>query len=298
VSSERAALEAAIDDAPDDASGYAVLGDWCQQQGDPRGELIALQLAGAGTTKARREREEALLRSPGIRVAQTSRAQWRWGFVHTLLFELVRSDAWEEHREDWTTALLEPALTHPSCRYLRELILDASPGDDALRFLATKAPRHLDALSLVSNELDLVNVTGALQRLQKLGVSAQLIVPSKLALPRLHELSLPADAMTIGGLDLVLESLPSLKKLTLSSLEAFDREALFPVTRARLSSLTLRAEKTTRTAVEALAESPLVETLEVLDVSRSGMTEEAAHRLLALQPKFTRLDSLVLGEFV
>ncbi|HEY0882234.1 MAG TPA: hypothetical protein VGD87_11915, partial [Archangium sp.] len=131
-----------------------------------------------------------------------------------------------------------------------------------------------------------------------LRVLAQLTVPAKLDLPRLHELALSATALTVGGLDLVLESLPSLKKLTLSSLEAFDHEALFPVTKTRLTSLTLRADLTTRSAVEALAESPLVETLQVLDVSRSGMTEEAAHRLLALRPKFTRLDSLVLGDFV
>ena len=56
----------------------------------------------------------------------------------------------------------------------------------------------------------------------------------------------------------------------------------------------MRADKTTRSAVEAIADSPLLESLTALDVSRSGMTEEAAHRLLAL--KFARLDDLVLGD--
>jgi hypothetical protein len=218
--------------------------------------------------------------------------------VHTLFFELVRSSAWEEHRDDWTTALLQPALEHPSCRFVRELLIDASPGDDTLRFLSQRAPRHLEVLSLVCNELDLARVEGGLARLQKLSISAQLIVPAAMALPRLHELSLPADALTVGGLGLVLAALPSLQKLTLSSLEAFDREALSPVLEARLTSLTLRADQTSRSAVEALADSPLAQTLEVLDVSRSGMTEEAAHRLLELRSKFDRLDSLVLGEFV
>ncbi|MEJ7601535.1 MAG: TIGR02996 domain-containing protein [Kofleriaceae bacterium] len=40
-----AALEAAIEADPDARSGYAVYADWLQEQGDPRGELIAVQLA-------------------------------------------------------------------------------------------------------------------------------------------------------------------------------------------------------------------------------------------------------------
>src|SRR5689334_11938966 len=39
-------LEKAIVADPYDADAYSVLGDWLQAQADPRGELIALQLAG------------------------------------------------------------------------------------------------------------------------------------------------------------------------------------------------------------------------------------------------------------
>jgi uncharacterized protein (TIGR02996 family) len=298
VSLEREALEAAIDDAPDDAARYAVLGDWYQQSGDPRGELIAIQL-GDRSTRARRDREEVLLRMKGIRIAQTARAQWRWGFVHTLFFGLTHHRAWEEHRDDWTTALLAPVLQHPSCRFVRELAVDASPGDDTLRFLSAHPQKLLEGLTLTTNELDLAHVGPGLARLQRLSVYAQLIVPASVQLPRLAELSLPVDAMTIGGLGLVLDALPALQKLTLSSLETFDREAVFPATTVRgLQSLTLRAEKTTRSAVDAIVDSPLRESLRTLDVSRSGMTEEAAHRLLEWAPKFARLDSLLMGDAV
>lgn len=294
MSSEREALEAAIDQAPDDASRYAVLGDYCLQLGDPRGELISLQLTDR-SSREKREREAVLLHTRGIRIAQTQRAQWRWGFVHTLFFGLVQHAGWEERRDDWTQTLLAPALSHPSCRFLRELVIDAGPGDDALRFLSAQRVRHLEALTLTCNELDLANVGAGLSQLVKLAVYAQLIVPAEVKLPRLQELSLPVDAMTVHGLGLVLGALPSLKSLTLSSLESFDREALFPVTQLRgLQKLTLRADKTTRSAVEAIADSPLLESLVTLDVSRSGMTEEAAHRLLAL--KFARLDTLTLGD--
>ncbi len=295
---ELPAIEEAIDAAPDDATRYAVLGDWYAQSGHPRGELIALQLD-PQRTKARREREEALLHAPGIRISQGPRAQWRWGFVYTLLFELVHHDAWESHHEDWPDTLLQPALDHPSCRFLRELVIDASPGDRTLGFLATRLPRHVRTLTMICNEVDLAHATGALAQLERLQLSAQLITPAPLALPRLAELALPIDAMTIGGLGVVLASLPALRRLTLSSLETIDREALFPVTAMHgLESLTLRAEKTSRSAVEAIVDSPLRETLTTLDVSRSGMTEEGAQRLLKLTPKFERLSNLVLGDAV
>ena len=294
MSTDRDALEAAIDAAPDDASRYAVLGDYYLQLGDPRGELISLQLT-QRSSREKREREEVLLRTRGIRISQTQRAQWRWGFVHTLFFGLVQHAGWEERRDDWTTTLLAPALAHPSCRFLRELVIDAGPGDDALRFLSVRPPRHLESLTLTCNELDLANVGVGLERLTKLALYAQLIVPAEVQLPKLQELSVPVDAMTVGGLGVLLGGLPSLQRLTLSSLEAFDREALFPVTQLTgLTKLTLRADKTTRSAVEAIADSPLLESLTALDVSRSGMTEEAAHRLLALE--FARLDDLVLGD--
>jgi uncharacterized protein (TIGR02996 family) len=38
-------LERAIADAPEDPAGYAVYADWLESQGDPRGKLIAVQLA-------------------------------------------------------------------------------------------------------------------------------------------------------------------------------------------------------------------------------------------------------------
>jgi hypothetical protein len=293
VSTELQALEASIDAAVDDASRYAVLGDWYAQSGHPRGELIALQLDSA-RSKARKERETALLMAPGVRISQSQRAQWRWGFVHTLLFELVHHDAWEGHPEDWPEVMLAPELAHPSCRFLRGLVVDASPGDRTLDFLSARLPRHVSTLTMICNEVDLARATGALERLERVQLSAQLITPAALALPKLNELALPIDAMTVGGLGLVLSSLPSLRSLTLSSLETIDRDALFPVVqRTGLERLVLRADQTSRSAVEAIVDSPLRESLVTLDISRSGMTEEAAQRLLKLTPKFARLADLI-----
>lgn len=296
MSADLEQLEASIDAAVDDAARYAVLGDWYAQHGHPRGELIALQLDGGKKTRARREREEALLLTRGLRIAQPQRAQWRWGFVHTLLFELVHFREWEAHLEDWPEALLQPQLAHPSCRFLRELVLDASPSAPGLDFLAARLPRHVRALTLDCNELDLGRVRAALLGLEKLHLRAQLVTVAPLTLPALEDLSLPLDAVRGGALGLVV---PRLRRLTLTSLEVIDRAALAPLLDlAPLDALTLVADRTGRSAVDALLDSPLVASLTTLDVSRSGLTEEGAQRLLARVPEFAHLSSLVLGDAV
>lgn len=300
VSDEREALEALIDAAPDDPRGYAVLGDWYQQRGDPRGELIALQLDPHRENRKWREREEALLFTRGLRIAQVQRAQWRWGFVHTLLFELTRHKGWEAHLDDWPEVMLGRELGHPSCRFLRELVVDASPGDLALRYLDAHPPRHLRALTCISNELDLSLFGPGLAGLEKLSVSAQLVTPAALPLPRLASLALPLDTMSVAGARLVLGSVAaSLEALVLTSpdaLAAGDLEPAFEL--PALRALTVRSEHLGRGAVEALVAAPIAQTLETLDLSQSGITGDAAQRLLKLAPRFPKLSSLVLGQAV
>jgi uncharacterized protein (TIGR02996 family) len=65
TSADPGELFAAVYANPDDDNARSVLADLLQQKGDPRGEFIALQLAGAHApgAKARRGREAELLRS-------------------------------------------------------------------------------------------------------------------------------------------------------------------------------------------------------------------------------------------
>jgi uncharacterized protein (TIGR02996 family) len=300
VSDELAGLEAAIDAAPDDPSGYAVLGDWYQQRGDPRGELIALQLGRQQGDRRGREREDELLHTRGVRLPHARMVQWRWGFAHTLSFELVRHRGWETHLADWPDAMLAPLLAHPSCRFLKELVVDGSPGDAALRFLSTKAPRHLRGLSLICNELDLGLVGGDLRRLERLSVAAQLVTAAPLPCPTLDTLSVPLDALSQTGFVTVLQSVATtLRALTVTSLEALNAKALEPVlSLPALERLTLKAERLGRAVVDALARSPLAQRLTTLDLSHSGITGDAAQRMLKLASRFDRLSSLVLGEAV
>jgi len=289
-------LEAAIEAAPEDANRYAVYGDWLQQHGVVRGELIALHLAHR-SSREWREREQRLILHPSIRVLPLNQMQWRWGFVHTLRFETNRHDAWEAHGADWPTALLRPKLEHPSCRFVRELIVEGDPGDLLLRFLKTSAPRLLNALYLVCNEVDLASMP-ALPRLERLSIACQLMTPAALELTGLRELKLPLDAGSIDGAARVLRSVAmSLRSLTLTSLEPLRHASLAPVlVPHQLETLVLRANDMHADAVRALAESPLRRTLKTLDVSRTGLSEEGAARLLEVTATWPQLETLRMNQ--
>jgi uncharacterized protein (TIGR02996 family) len=302
LSASRLQLEQAVDQAPDDSERYAVLGDWLAQAGDPRGELIALQLGDRSSSSAR-SREAELLSTRGLRISRAKRAQWRWGYIHTLAFDLTGADGWEAWRvpdgdRTWASELLGPELTHPSCRFLRELVVEGDPGDVALRWLSTHPPAVLRSLQLVSNEVDLATVGAGLERLERLAIASQFITPATLALPRLRELQLPLDALPARSLALVLDALrPTLRAMTVTSLEGVDAAALAPLFELRaLDSLTVRADAMGRGAVDALEASPLKEQLVTLDLSRSGLSEEATKRLLKRAGQFPKLSSLLLGE--
>ncbi len=297
-SDDASAFEAAIFAHPDDPSQYAVYGDWLQQRGDPRGELIALQLARRNTRESR-EREERLILHPSIRVLPLQQMQWRWGFIHTLRFETHRHDAWEANGRAWPTALLKPQLELPSCRFVRELMVEGDPGDVLLDFLGSYAPPALSSLHVVCNEID-VKHTPPLPRLERLAISCQLMTPAPLPLPALKELRLPLDASSVSGVTAMIRSVAmSLRSLTLTTLEPLRYAGLAPVLMAPfLETLVLRANDTHADVVKALAESPCSATLKTLDLSRSGLSEEGARRLLELTSKWPQLSTLRLGESV
>ncbi|MGV3623410.1 MAG: hypothetical protein ACO1OB_21500 [Archangium sp.] len=279
MSDERTALEFEIEQRPDDRSRYAVLADWYQERGDARGELMALQLAAKHTP-----REAELIAAETV---EASDVKWRWGFVESLRFERTT------HREDWAELMLAPLLEHPACRFLRALELDVGPGDQALTWLATNAPKTLSTLALTCNEADLSLVRGRLEQLDTLRFAAQLLVPA--VLPSVRALELPIDAMTDAGLMHVLGTQRRLRELTLTSLDVIDAPTLQAVIQLRLESLTLRASVTTIDAVKVLTGSWMKNSLNTLDVSESGLTEEAARALLDAVPGFSRLSSLVVG---
>jgi uncharacterized protein (TIGR02996 family) len=147
-------LERAIEADPDDASAYSVLGDWLQEQGDPRGELIALMLAGKDKQARALIQEQAdYFLGPLAEHQETHDGSkqpalaWRYGYIHGLRLShnvnvLDADDAFEGRLAD----VLELVLRHPSGRFLTEIAFgfngESSGSDlqDLIDLLARRAP--------------------------------------------------------------------------------------------------------------------------------------------------------------
>ena len=176
-------LEAAITANPLDRDPYLVFADWLQQQGDPRGELMSLQLAGKeAEAEALLSNHEdyflgplaehklvydeggsnsvSSLRTPEQEAAwqqiHTQAFRWRNGFIHFL--RLSHDEDQVPKKLDGTLAeILDQVLDHPSGRYIVEVAFhgNGSLNDDNLQplidTLAEKAPATLRKLTLGDN---------------------------------------------------------------------------------------------------------------------------------------------------
>lgn len=289
-----AALERAIEAAPDDPQAYAVYGDWLSQQGDLRGELIALHLL-PSLDRRQRERVKALLYERGIRCLAGPLAQWRWGFVHTAT--LVRPPAGTSGaRVD-----LARLLRHPSMRFVRALTLGQEPIATSLGELSAAAPSVLASLTIYSpRALELSLVPASLPALEQLHLSLPEITGALPPLPRLRALELSFLEWTTTSAAQLFEA--NRQHLTRLRLAVSEEVAPGPLLEAlalpALEHLVIEASAMGVDAVAALEDSPGAERLVTLDLSRSGLSERAAKRVLQLSRRLPRLSSLVLGDAV
>jgi uncharacterized protein (TIGR02996 family) len=232
-------LEAQIAAEPDAVDPYLVYGDWLQQSGDPRGELIALQAARRSASGPELARllvaERALLDANArrfygpltrYRAARQSGLEWFCGFVRALDGSAFTGSAEFYH--------------HPSARFLRR----AAPHNHELHL--ESAPPLLSHLSTSQHDLGWVwglshlrelRVTGyrkaaelggirhgGLRLLHIHGASeAMLDALAAAELPRLGTLSLaglrPGHARRIAA---VVERFSALERLTLGLSRSYD----------------------------------------------------------------------------
>ena len=151
-------LEAAILQAPDSDHGYLVYADWLQGQGDPRGELIALQHAqrqaqGAEATRLKRksatlykEHQETLLgtRLTSMLGARSLTLAWHLGFIRGARVAASDDDADPDFD---IVEVLTMLLRHPSARFLQDLTLgmpdrEGDPGYNEVVKVITKFARQ------------------------------------------------------------------------------------------------------------------------------------------------------------
>lgn len=125
-------FERAILENPDDVAGYAAYADWLQEQGDPRGEFIQVQLAledekkPAAQRKKLRAREKSLLKAherewlgdlaphllgpePESEYPAEPVHRWHWGFLEAINARYL------------TLSSAQALATAPAARLLREL---------------------------------------------------------------------------------------------------------------------------------------------------------------------------------
>lgn len=317
-------LEAAILANRDDVTAHEVYGDWLQQQGDPRGELVVVQCQ-----RAREPDDAALEAAEAALVTKLSaallgelteaggvRARFHLGFLDAL--RLART-----HDDDFEDDLLEALFGLDERRFLRALTLGALELDDNVDYsqaLATLAARAGELPSL--NELFVGDFTSEECELSwsELGDASPLYT----AFPRLHSLKLRAGTMDLGEL-----ALPNLVAfaletggLTRENLRAV-REAKWPRLRSlslwfgqedyggectvddvapllergdlALTHLGLANAEFTDDLVPLLARSPLLPKLESLDLSLGCLTARGAQALVDQRARFAHLKRLDLS---
>ncbi len=247
------ALEQAVFDAPDDDGPRLVYADWLQAQGDPRGELAAVQHAlgdarGPGWAELKcRELElftehgralfGPLMKWPKARLTSL---EWRCGFVDALAVAPFNDEA----------ALAFLGDDEPSGRFVRVL--------DGARW-PTPLPRALEALRTAANEVEPV-----------------------LQHPRLQHLALEGDAGFERG---------PLRHQALQTLESATASALHSLPGAALPSLQTLALALSEDAFETAAEClPAVGPLKTLRLHVDALFDVATLSLLgAAQAQVTEL---------
>ncbi|MFP2927327.1 TIGR02996 domain-containing protein [Pyxidicoccus sp. 3LG] len=125
-------LETAIFKDLDNVDAWLVYGDWLQRQGDPRGELIALQHGGMqargdeatklkGQVKDLLEQHKASLLGKVLVEAQEQeelQVEWHLGFIRS-----ARVGQKEHSSTTDVAEVVKALLAHPSARFLRELTI-------------------------------------------------------------------------------------------------------------------------------------------------------------------------------
>jgi uncharacterized protein (TIGR02996 family) len=260
-------------EAPDDDLAL-VFGDWLQDAGDPRGELVAVQHAletADGEDRSRLLDTEKKLLATHRKQLLPDRLEgtlvWRRGFVHRLVLA-------EKGLEPTSLARV---FAHPSFRILRELAVEVDPW--ALLVPAANLPRPLPptlhALELGEDKAR-PPVPGDRPGL---GDVAALVAAGLLQLARL-KLHGAADlrglrhaslaALDLGCVDVTWPPGGRDVRTFLERLADLDPRAL-----PSLRALTLRVDRGLDTVVYKLVESPIFSALDTLvlhgDLSRSGV---------------------------
>jgi len=296
---QRAALEARIADEPDDPLAWSVYADYLQKQGDPHGELAALQHAAdqdpVGKTKTPAQRAFArtfaklaprllgTLIDHGADLKDPAKPPFVW--KHGVLRRVQVGPPPDPTNPGaiWAprAGMLAAVLAHPAARMLGELELRAAHDVDAanqLKLLIRHAPPQLRELTLFARaDLgDLSELWAALPRLRRITIGARSFEVGELELPEARRVELMPLALSPRSMQAIaIAPWTELQRLEIRfggqdlPPHASLREALPLLQRADLPKLTvlkLRGCPYAGALLRAVAEAPFAAQLVLLDV--------------------------------
>jgi uncharacterized protein (TIGR02996 family) len=322
-----AKLEAMIEAAPDDVHGYEVYADWLQAQGDPRGELIALQIANkAAPAKKLVEQNKAhfygkladatdmLERFEYSPLGENT--QWRWGYLEKLWIsqKFERSSMHDGEKTELDVAeALDSLLGNSSTRFLRELTVgivayEDNGYDDVAKAIAKHPKPTLRKLILGdfyseetelnwSNMGDISAVYKAAPNLTSLTLRSGTMNVGKIDLPKLEELRIISGGLDKASFAAIMGAKwPKLERVTLQlgeelKFKVADLQPIFDgKTFPKVKHLGLGNSPQGDEIAQALASSKIAAQLESLDMSEGTMGDAGAAALAA--GKFPKLVEL------
>ena len=287
-------LEAQIAAAPDDAGLYAVYADWLTERGDPRGELITIELAleTAPLDSRLRIRQAQLQSEHGaawvqeLRVSNRVKVVWRRGFIHRVELGDTRA-RWQARmpRHDELYAVLRRL---PAAALVREIQFG-----------------HVDEQPSWDHCVAAITRHGVPASLRELAFTAGTVWPPEstslvtLARAYPHLGGLAVLRIQLGDVDLGTIELPALRVLDVAAWPVTSRiiTALARASWPRLDTLRLRMSRNRHDTACTVADVARLLTAELpslrhLVIEHASFVDDLIPHLV---PLALRLTSLGLG---
>ncbi|WP_426751224.1 WGR domain-containing protein [Myxococcus sp. Y35] len=326
-------LEAAILKDPDNVDAYLVYGDWLQSQGDPRGELIALQHAasqatGTEASDLKRKATALIKKHPSLLLGELADAvkseelsvEWHLGFIRSA--RLGQKDY--DSDRDIAEATRE-LLALPSARFIRSLTIGMASFDgendygDVISAIAEAGgSKTLTDLFIGDFEYPddteiswthLTDVSAALKvlpNLRTLRLRGGELGLGDIDLPELREFTVETGGLPLGA----IKSIASAKWPKLERLEVWfgsndygaegGVEDIQPILDGKglpnLKQLGLRNSEFTDALAQVLPTAKVLPQLEKLDISMGTLSDEGARALADKAAAFSHLKQFDLTE--
>ncbi len=326
-------LEAAILKDPDNVDAYLVYADWLQSQGDPRGELIALQHAasqasGAEATELKKKanalikKHQSLLYGELVDAVKEEelKAEWHLGFIRSARVGQKDYDSERDIGE-----LTQELLALPSARFIRGLTIGMASFDgeneygDVISAIA-KAGGSKTLQDLFIGDFEypddteiswthLTDVSPALKvlpNLRTLRLRGGDLALGDIDLPELREFTVETGGLFLNA----IKSIASAKWPKLEKLEIWfgsdnygaegGVEDIQPILDGQglpnLKHLGLRNSEFTDALAQALPSAVVLPRLEKLDISMGTLSNEGAKALADNAAAFAHLKQLDVSE--